>query len=60
MNGTIILTPTWRGVLPMLLAAVERGTGEGRRLALEELGRMADAADAFNARENAVDSEETP
>jgi len=59
MNGSIILTPTWRGVLPMLIAAVERGTAEGRRLALEELGRMADAADAFNARADEVDSGET-
>lgn len=59
MNGTIILTPTWRGVLPLLLAAVENGTTEGRRLALGELGRMADAADAFNARSNEVDCGET-
>lgn len=59
MNGTIIVTPTWRGVLPLLLAGVENGSAEGRRLALEELGRMADAADAFNARANAVDSGET-
>lgn len=59
MSTTIILPPTRRGFLPLLLEGVENGTVEGRRLALEELGRMADAADSFNARANAVDCGET-
>lgn len=42
-------TPTWAAVLPMLRAAVENGTPEGRRIAWEELARMAEAADRFNA-----------
>lgn len=46
---TIDCTPTWRAILPMLRAAVENGTPEGRRIAWEELARMADAADLWNA-----------
>jgi hypothetical protein len=45
---TIELTPTWQGVLPILLAALEDGTKEGKRIAREELRRMAEAADKFN------------
>ncbi len=43
--GTIDLTPTWSGVLPVLLAALTEGTEEGRRLAKIELARMARIAD---------------
>lgn len=46
---TIDATPTWAGILPMLRAAVENGTAEGRRIAWEELARMAEAADKWNA-----------
>lgn len=46
---TIDLTPSWRGVLPILLAGVSSGTVEGRRLAMAELERMADLADAYVA-----------
>lgn len=45
---TIDLTPTWAAVLPVLLAAIENGTDEGRRMAREELARMAQAADKYN------------
>lgn len=45
---TIDLTPTWAGILPALIAVIRDGTPEGQRLALEELRRMADAADRFN------------
>jgi len=45
---TIDLTPTWAAVLPILLAAMENGTDEGRRLAREEFARMAQAADKYN------------
>ena len=42
---TIDITPTWEAVLPLLLAAFEDGTPEGRRMAREELRRMASIAD---------------
>ncbi len=45
----ILVTPTWEGVLPMLLAVMRDGTAEGRRSAAGELRRMAQAADRFNA-----------
>lgn len=46
---TIDATPTWAAVLPLLRAAIENGTAEGRRIAWEELARMAEAADKWNA-----------
>ena len=46
---TVDVTPTWRGVIPLILAALENGTDAGRRLALSEIGRMAEAADKWNA-----------
>ena len=45
---TIDLTPTWAAVLPALLAVIEDGTDEGRKMAREELARMAQAADKYN------------
>lgn len=43
---TVDLTPTWRDLLPALLALVEMdGT---RQVALDELSRMAMAADQWN------------
>lgn len=47
--GTIDMTPTWRGILLILLTGYENGNAEGRKMALEELQRMADIADAHNA-----------
>jgi hypothetical protein len=46
---TIDCTPTWAGVLVPLLAVIQDGTAEGRRLAIVELRRMAALADAANA-----------
>ena len=45
---TIDCTPTWRGVLPLLLVAYQDGTPTRRAMAMEELCRMADLADAQN------------
>lgn len=45
--GTIDLTPTWSGVLDLLLMAYTQGTVEGQRHAIMELQRMAQAADAY-------------
>lgn len=42
---TVDITPSWRGVLRLLLEGYSNGTPEGRRIALEELYRMADLAD---------------
>lgn len=45
MTSTIDLTPTWQGMLPLLLALVESGGEEGRKVATEELRNMAKLAD---------------
>ncbi len=42
---TINIAPTWRSILPVLLAAYADGTATGQALALEELKRMAAIAD---------------
>lgn len=47
-SNTIDATPTWSGLLPLLLAAVADGNAEGQRAAKEELARMAQAADRWN------------
>jgi hypothetical protein len=45
----IDLTPTWSGVLPVYLVVLRDGSEEGRREAVKELQRMAQAADLWNA-----------
>jgi len=45
----IDMTPTWEGILPILIAGIENGTFESRKTAIEELMRMAKLADAYNA-----------
>ena len=47
--GTIDITPTWRGVLPIIIEGLTNGNARGVQIATEELQRMADAADAWNA-----------
>ena len=42
---TIVLTPTWAGVMPILIAAIQNGTSEGEQAARQELGRMAQVLD---------------
>lgn len=44
--GTIDLTPTWASALQVALLGLEHGTDEGKRLARQELARMAALADA--------------
>lgn len=46
--GTIYITVTWEGALPILIAGLVNGTTEGRRLAIEQLERMARVADGAN------------
>ena len=55
MTKTIDITPTWTAILPALIAALEDGTAEGKRLAREELKTMARAADVYN---KSVDQEQ--
>lgn len=45
----IDVTPTWAGILPILILGLTEGTEAGQRQAKEELMRMAQAADAYNA-----------
>lgn len=51
--ATIDLTPTWAGLMPALILALTHGTGEGRRMAAEELERLARSVDSANARARA-------
>lgn len=44
---TINVTPTWRGILPLLLTGYADGTPKGRAIAFAELQRMADLADRY-------------
>lgn len=47
---TIDMTPTWTAIMPILLAAMENGTDEGKRIARAELMRLAGIVDAANER----------
>lgn len=49
LRESIDVTPTWAAILPMLRLAAENGNATGRGIAWEELARMADAADRWNA-----------
>lgn len=42
---SVDVTPTWRAIVPLLIAAVEAGSGEARK----ELYRMAELADRYVA-----------
>lgn len=44
--GTIDLSPTWTAILPVLLHALADGSPLSKRIANEELVRMAALADA--------------
>lgn len=45
---SVDVTPSWRGIMPALIAALQAGTAEGQAIAREELGRLAAAVDAAN------------
>lgn len=45
---TIDITPTWEAILPALIAVIRDGKPEGQALAIQELHRMAQAADLYN------------
>jgi hypothetical protein len=46
---TIELPVTWQGTLPIILLVLTDGDAEGRKLAREELTRMAQLADLYAA-----------
>ena len=46
----IDMTPTWAGLMPAFFAVFENGTEEGKKIAREELMRLARALDAVNAK----------
>lgn len=45
---TIDITPSWEGVLPTLLILLADAGKEGKKVAHEELLKMARAADLYN------------
>ena len=51
MNETIDITPTWTSLVPLfaLLLSQDELNREARQLVTQELFRMAEAADRFNA-----------
>jgi len=49
---TIKLTPTWRGIMPGIIQVLENGTEEGRKIAREELMRIAAQLDELNKGEH--------
>jgi hypothetical protein len=60
MSETIKFEMTWESTLPLLLVVLEDGDAKGRKFALEELQRMARAADvAVGAGRKVVDSWES-
>jgi hypothetical protein len=50
---TIDLTPTWREIMPALIAVLQNGTTEGQDMARAELLRLADIADQLNNKHRA-------
>jgi hypothetical protein len=49
--GFIDATPTWAEILPTLLLILESGDAAGKKVAREELNRMAEIADKYVERE---------
>ena len=55
MTARVIdMTPTWRGILPLLVEIAADGRNPGREMAWQELRRMADLADAAVAADKAA------
>lgn len=46
---SIDMTPTWAGIMPALVAALQHGTAEGQGMARAELARLAQEVDSANA-----------
>lgn len=43
----IDVTPTWQGITPALIAVLQNGDSQGRKIAKEEILRMAMLADLW-------------
>lgn len=56
--GVIDCTPTWRGILPVLLLLITDVNAEGQAVARIELQRMADLADLYVAAHRATAQQE--
>lgn len=54
--GVIDMAPTWEGLIPMFIAAIENGTPTARSTAIDELYRLAQFADKKNADAKAIAS----
>ena len=52
----IDITPSWEGILPMLLLLIECGDVEGQRTAKAELAKMARLADQWVAHCDATEA----
>ena len=48
MSTTVNITPTWAGILPLILAVLEDGNDKGRKEVKGQLAVMANAADKYN------------
>lgn len=51
---TIDITPTWKDLLPAMIAIMQDGSPEGQRTTMTQLTRMAEAADRWNEHMKAV------
>ena len=47
-SKTINCTPTWEGLLPAIIHLIESGGPSAKKIAIEELEKMARAADLYN------------
>ena len=45
---TINCTPTWESLLPAIIHLIESGGPSAKKIAIEELQKMAQAADLYN------------
>jgi len=59
MKEMIDLTPTWTGIMPALIAALQNGSPVGENMAREELMRLAGIVDKQNEQNRAA-KESTP
>lgn len=57
--ATIDCAPTWEGILPLLLEGLKSDNNEVYRNNMEELGRMARLADAYNEMVKTQDADES-
>ncbi len=49
---TIDLTPTWAGIMPGIISILENGSEDGRKIAREELMKLARQVDTLNEKEH--------